>query len=205
MLDKIEKRVLNIETDDVQFRAIEEEGKRYLTGYAAIFNSRSKLILEHGEIFYEELRQGAFSSVLQNENLDVYLTLNHSRDKVIARTVKSKTLQLFEDEQGLRFKAEIPMDVSYAADLYALVNREILFNMSFAFAVDSDGFRWEKTEEGIPLRVINNVRRLIDVSVVTLPAYAETTVEARDLPVFEQGEPIPDTTMQERMKMKIKI
>jgi len=203
MSEKIEKRVLNIESENIKFRAIEEDGKRFLFGYAAVFNSRSKLILEFGEIFYEELRQGAFSEVLNNPKLDVYLTLNHSRDKIMGRTVNG-TLTLSEDETGLLMRAEIP-NTTYANDVYTLVQRGDLFNMSFAFTVDSDGYRWEKTDEGIPLRVVENVRKLIDVSVVTMPAYEETSVQARDLPTFEEPEVTKDDNIQERMKMKIKI
>ncbi|HOQ81032.1 MAG TPA: HK97 family phage prohead protease [Candidatus Cloacimonadota bacterium] len=200
-MEKIEKRILL--DGDIQMRAVEEEGgKRYLEGYAAIFNSRSKLILEKGEIFYEELRQGSFTQVLSNPKLDVYYTLNHERGRVMGRTTNG-TLQLKEDETGLSFRVELPNNVSYANDVYELVKRGDLFNMSFAFAVDSEGFKWERTDEGIPLRVINNVRRLVDVSVVTLPAYEETTVQARDLPIFEE-KPKQDN-IQERMKMKLKI
>lgn len=203
MSEKIEKRVLNIESENIKFRAIEEDGKRFLTGYAAVFNSRSKLILEQGEIFYEELRQGAFSDVLNNPKLDVYLTLNHSRDKIMGRTVNG-TLTLSEDETGLLMRAEIP-NTTYANDVYTLVQRGDLFNMSFAFQVSPEGFKWDRTEEGVPLRIVENVRRLIDVSVVTIPAYEETSVEARDLPTFEEPEKKPDLSEQERMKMKIKI
>jgi len=183
MTDKIEKRVLAL-SDDVRYRAVEEDGKRFIEGYAAVFNSRSKLLMENREMFYEELSPGAFRNVLDSKGLDVYLTFNHSRDLVMARTTNG-SLTLKEDDKGLFFRAQIP-NVSYANDTWELVKNETFFENSFAFVVDSDGFRWDTTEDDVPLRIVQNVKRLYDVSVVTNGAYSETSVEARDLPNYEE-------------------
>ena len=213
-MDNLEKRVLTL-NNDIQFRAVEEEdGRKFIEGYAAVFNSRSKLIMEMGELFYEEIERGAFADVLQEDGLDVYLTFNHSRDYVIARTVND-SLKLSEDDTGLWFRAEIP-NVSYANDTYELVKNGTFFENSFAFAVDSDGFRWSETEDNIPLRIVNKIRRLVDVSVVTKGAYADTTVAARELQEYRDSadetasqtgneEDVPNMDEQERMKMKIKF
>jgi len=212
-MDNLEKRVLTL-NNDIQFRAVEEDGKKFIEGYAAVFNSRSKLIMEMGELFYEEIERGAFADVLEEDGLDVYLTFNHSRDYIISRTVNG-TLQLSEDDTGLWFRAEIP-NVSYANDTYELVKNGTFFENSFAFAVDSDGFRWSETEDNIPLRIVNKIRRLVDVSVVTKGAYADTTVAARELQEYRDSadetasqtgneEDVPNMDEQERMKMKIKF
>jgi uncharacterized protein len=200
MKESIEKRLLV--QDEVQFRAVSEGDKRYLEGYAAVYNSRSKLILERGEVFYEELRSGAFDKVLQDETLDVYLTLNHQRDKIMARTVNG-SLELSSDEIGLKFRAEIPDRVSYANDVYELVKRGDLYQNSFAFVTLEENTEWSMTEEDIPLRGIKVIDRLVDISVVTIPAYNQTSVQARDLPESTQ-EPV-DITERERMKLKIKL
>ena len=213
--ENIEKRFLNIE-----FRATEDEnGDKFIEGIAAPYESRSKLIMEMGEIFYETISIGAFRDVLEAKP-DVYLTFNHSRDMAIARTVNG-SLSLTEDDEGLKFRAKVP-NVSYANDVYELVKNGTYFENSFAFAVDNEGFRWEETDEGVPLRIITNIRKLVDVSIVLNGAYADTEVAARELkehrdskeaetqPVVEtEDEPVvePETkkSEQERMKMKIKI
>jgi len=223
MNENIEKRIL-VSSEDIRFRAIEKDGKRFIEGYAAVFNKRSKLIMEFGELFYEELEKGSFDDVLR-QNPDVYFSPNHSRDQLIARTTND-TLTLKADKTGLFMRAEVP-DVSYANDLYTLIANETLFEMSFAFSVDPEGFRWSETDEGVPLRIITKVRNLVDVSVVTKGAYADTTVAARELKEHrdssaettveteneepetvveeEVEEPKNDTSEQDRMKMKIRI
>jgi len=166
-----------VASNGTEFRALEEDGKRYLIGYASVFNQKSKLIFEQGRLFYEIISPEAFRDVLADENLDVKLTFNHSRDKVIART-RSNTLQLSTDEKGLLFKAELP-NVSYANDVYELVRLQTLFENSFAFVIDKGGDEWSRDTEGNNIRLIKRVSKLIDVSVVTDGAYANTDVAAR--------------------------
>ena len=200
MSDKIEKRVLAL-TNDIRYRAVEEDGKRFIEGYAAVFSSRSKLIMEMGELFYEEVERGAFADILVDPELDVILNFNHSRDLVMARTTNG-TLTLSEDDAGLFFRAEIP-DVTYANDTYELVKNGTFFENSFGFLVDSDGFRWATTDEDVPLRIISKVRKLIDVSIVTYGAYPETSVEARDLPNFkDEVEEEEDNTFETMHKLR---
>jgi HK97 family phage prohead protease len=173
------------------FRAVEEDGKKFLEGYGSVFNQRSKLIYEHGKFFFEIIDPKAFDEVLRDESLDVYLTLNHSRDKVIARTI-SGTLTLTTDEKGLLFRAEMP-NVSYANDTYELVSRGDLFENSFAFVVNRNDEEWTKDKDGNNIRFIKKVSKLIDVSVVTNGAYANTTVSARQIQLDNRGQTITIT------------
>ena len=174
---KFEKRY----NQDENFRAVEEDGKRYLEGYAAKFNVRSKLIFEGGRLFTETLERGAFDNVLDN---DVILTFNHSKDKVMARTT-SGTLELNTDDVGLKFRAELPNNVSHATDTYELVKRGDLNANSFAFFVTKEGQTWSKDTDGNPVRSINEIKKLSDVSVVTNAAYPETEIAARSLAEVE--------------------
>lgn len=48
--------------------------------------------------------------------------------------------------------------------------------MSFGFMVARDGETWHEGTRGIPMRVIRDVARMMDVSVVTYPAYEDTSV-----------------------------
>jgi hypothetical protein len=165
-------------TEEIYFRAIEENGKKYLIGYASVFNVRSKLLFENNRSFYEVIDPKAFDEVLNDPKIDTLLTFNHSRDKVIARTL-SGTLELSTDERGLLFRAELP-DVSYANDVYELVLRGDLFENSFGFFVKNEDINWTKDEKGNNIRLIKKVSRLLDVSVVTEGAYATTDVFARN-------------------------
>lgn len=181
------KKILrNLESEQVSFRAFEENGERYLEGYASVFEQRSKPIFENNRLFYEVIGRSAFDEALQREDLNVVLTFNHQRDKVIART-KSGTLQLSTDEIGLRFRARVP-NTTLGNDIYELVSRGDLFENSFAFIVRKGDDEWTTDEQGNNIRTINRITKLYDVSVVVDGAYANTSVFARDEDETEEQE-----------------
>lgn len=198
--NNIETRIIK-PSEEITFRAIEEDGKKFLIGYASVFNQRSKLIFENGKLFYEVIDRSAFDDVLSSGDLDVYLVTNHNRDKVSARTVNG-TLELSTDERGLLFKAEISDKISYSNDLYELVRSGLFFENSFAFAVDREGQEWSQDDEGNNIRIIKKVSRLYDVSVVTTGAYANTDIAARH---YEETLEEPDNTEQKRLENEIEI
>jgi len=206
---KFERRYFN--SSEYAFRASEEEGKNFIEGYASRFNVRSKLILERGDLFYEEIKPGAFADVLDRDGLDVIFTFNHSKDLVLARTV-SGTLSLSQDDKGLFFRAEIDMNDSDAKNLWYRIKRGDIFENSFAFRVDETDYRWDSLEgEDIPLRTISKIADLRDVSAVTFAAYPETSVDARELAEINKEEKdealnnIEKERAQVALKTRIKI
>jgi HK97 family phage prohead protease len=122
--------------------------------------------------FKEVIAPGAFRKTL-SETPDVRLLVNHE-GLPLART-KNGTLTLSEDEIGLRFDAEIA-DTQEGRDIYTLVERGDVDQMSFAFRVIRQKWNNDRTE-----RMLTEVSLADgDVSVVTYPAYTATTVEARE-------------------------
>lgn len=200
----MKKIVRNVVPEPTSFRALEENGERYLEGYASIFNQRSKPIFENNRLFYEVISRSAFDEVLQREDLNVVLTFNHERDKFLART-KSGTLELSTDEIGLRFRARVP-NTTLGNDVYELVSRGDIFECSFAFIVRKGDDDWTKDEEGNNIRTINRITKLYDVSVVVDGAYANTDVYARDNEeeVEENLEPQPGDDKEEFISKCIK-
>lgn len=199
------KKSIRNYSGDISFRAFEENDKRYLEGYAVVFNKRSKLISENNRLFYEIIKPEAFNDVLKSEDLNVVLTFNHERDRVIART-KSGTLKLSLDEYGLRFIAEVP-NTTLGNDIYELVKRGDLFENSFAFAVKKNDDEWTKDENGNDLRIIKKVSRLFDVSIVVDAAYSDTYVMARDednINYEEHIEPQPGESKDEFISKCVK-
>lgn len=151
-----------------------EEGGRKLRGYAAVFNLLS------GDLggFREQIAPGAFKETLR-EGADVRALFNHDPSMVLGRNTAG-TLTLAEDERGLLMEVTLP-ETSYAGDVYELVRRGDVDQMSFAFTVRSEGQRWEGGGgDAPPVRTLTGVD-LYDVSVVTYPAYEATTVAARTL------------------------
>jgi HK97 family phage prohead protease len=133
-----------------------------ITGYAAVFNS----IIDLGW-YSEVIRPGAFARAIR-EHHDVRALVNHDASLLLART-KSHTLELAEDEIGL-FVRILPPDTQLARDTTELVRRADLDGMSFAFMTRRDNWRFEAGQE---LREILDVD-LVDVSLVTFPAYEAT-------------------------------
>ena len=162
-MKKIERRTYTVQ--DVETRQT-EDGKMRLAGYAAKFDSASVPLP-----FIEKIAPGAFRKTL-SETPDVRLLINHE-GLPLART-KNGTLKLEEDAIGLRFDAELP-DTQEARDLWTLVQRGDVDQMSFAFRVIRQKWSPDRTE-----RTLTEVSLADgDVSVVTYPAYAATSVEAR--------------------------
>jgi HK97 family phage prohead protease len=163
-MKKIERRTYTVR--NVVTRT-EDDGKMRLSGYAAVFNNASVPLP-----FIEYIAPGAFRKTL-SETPDVRLLINHE-GLPLART-KNGTLTLTEDEVGLRFDAELP-DTNEARDLYTLIERGDVDQMSFAFRVIRQKFNKDRSE-----RTLTEVSLADgDVSVVTYPAYPTTTVEARE-------------------------
>jgi HK97 family phage prohead protease len=162
-MKKIERRTYVVQ--DVEARQT-EDGVMRLSGYAAVFNDASVPLP-----FKERIAPGAFRKTL-TEMPDVRLLINHE-GLPLART-KNGTLNLIEDDRGLRFNAELA-DTQEARDIYTLVERGDVDQMSFAFRVIRQNWNKDKSE-----RTLTEVSLADgDVSVVTYPAYPTTTVEAR--------------------------
>jgi len=164
MSKKIERRTFTVK--DVEARQA-EDGTMRLRGYAAVFNDASVPLP-----FKETIAPGAFRKTL-SETPDVRLLINHE-GLPLART-KNGTLTLTEDERGLFMDAEIA-DTNEGRDLYKLVERGDVDQMSFAFRVIR-----QKWNDDRSVRTLTEVSLADgDVSVVTYPAYPTTSVEARE-------------------------
>ncbi len=144
---------------------------RTLTGYAAIFGAESQ---DLGG-FVETVRAGAFARSLRS-NPDVKALINHEPSLLLGRT--PGTLKLEEDTRGLKFRVALP-DTSYARDIYFSIRRGDATQCSFAFTVREQRWGTKTMPDGreIATRELLDAE-LLDVSIVTFPAYTATTVSA---------------------------
>jgi HK97 family phage prohead protease len=166
----------NIASEKMSIRNDTDTGKRYLEGYAIVFNQRSKLIREWGETFFEVIEPGAADNVLKDTGLNVVATIDHDRAKMIGRT-KSGTLELVKDAKGLRYIVELPK-TTIGTDIAEQVQRGDYFESSFIFSIAEKGVRYDTSEE-MPVRYVSDFASLHDVSVVVDGAYANTAVALR--------------------------
>lgn len=157
-----------------ELRAEEVDGKPQIRGYAAVFNSLS----EDLGGFREVIRPGAFARGLARA--DVRALINHDRNLILGRNTAG-TLRLLEDSRGLQIGVD-PPDTSYARDLLESIRRGDISGMSFRFYVAEGGDDWRSEPSGV-IRELRDVD-IDDVSVVTYPAYPDTTVAVRCLDEF---------------------
>lgn len=138
-----------------------------LRGHAAIFSTESS---DLGG-FRELLAPGCFGEAIRTSL--IHLLWNHDARMPLAST-DSGTLEVVEDELGLRVWARIPTELSYAQDLRTLFQNGIAKGMSFAFTLPADGTgeEWTRTADNTPLRTITRVAELYDVAAVTRGAYS---------------------------------
>ena len=155
-----------------------------IRGYAAKFNtlSESMPIVRDGKqvgTFREQLLSGCFSSALSSS--DVRALVNHDANLILGRNT-SGTLRMKEDEIGLSFEVD-PPETSYARDIQISMNRSDVTQCSFGFSITDGGDSYAKDpniKDGW-VRSINQVFRLFDVSVVTYPAYVDTSCAVRSV------------------------
>lgn len=172
----IERRVFNSEFE-VEKQNDGEGEVLVLRGYGVVFNSESK---DLGG-FVEQIEPGAFDDVLSD---DVRALFNHDPNLVLGRS-GAGTLRINQDLKGLRYEVDLP-DTQLARDLYTSIKRGDISQSSFAFIVEKDYFS-EDLENNKFIRHITKVRRLIDVSPVTYPAYEEASVSARSFENWKES------------------
>lgn len=151
------------------FKTRDADGKLYIEGYFAVFDSPYPLWDGAEEV----VKPGAFEGVLTQ---DVRALVNHDTTLVMGRTTAG-TLLLKQDENGLWGQIEVNRDDTDAMNLYARVQRGDVSQCSFGFDIERETFvdlgdgrcRWE----------IEKVNPLYEVSVCTFPAYEATSVSAR--------------------------
>lgn len=161
-----------------------------LVGYAATFESRIDY-----DWFEEEIAPGAFSKSLADGD-DVRALYNHDSAQVIGRRAAG-TLRLEEDAVGLRIEIDLP-DTTAARDLQANIAAGNIDGMSFGFRAREE--QWSVREGQSDLRRLLDVE-LIEVSAVTFPAYADTSIAKRShdaaQPESPAGQPASEESQNE--------
>lgn len=151
------------------FKTREEDGKKYISGYFAVFDSNYEI----WKGATESISSTAFDGQLDG---DVRCLINHDTRLVLGRT-KAKTLTFRVDGKGLWGDVEINPNDQDAVNLYERVMRGDVDQCSFGFDI-LDEERSINENTGDVHWTIKAVK-LYEVSVVTFPAYEDTEVSAR--------------------------
>lgn len=180
-----------IRSYDFEMRAEEADGKKKLVGYAAIFDSLSEPLGGFREI----IRQGAFSRTVDNAEAEVMALNHHDWSQVLARR-SNGTLTLATDDKGLRVEIELN-STTRANDLYEDVKTGNIRSMSFGFFVHKDAWSAieEEGERDYWIRELLDVE-LEEVSPITMPAYADTSIAVRELRALQISANPPATSVE---------
>lgn len=152
----------------------EEGEEKVVTGYASTFNKPYTLYENDEIIIREQVDADAFRTTDMN---DVIMQYDHE-GRVFARK-SNGTLEVLPDDKGLLINANLG-GTELGRQLYEEIRGGYTNKMSFGFTVEDDD-RLETKEGGktVILRTIKAVRKLYDVSAVSLPANDATSISVR--------------------------
>jgi HK97 family phage prohead protease len=167
-MENLEKRSLSA---DFEVRS-EKDGNIVVEGYAARFEDETVI----GGRFAERIARGAFDKADMSNTVALF---NHDWNMPLARV--GRGLELDVDDKGLKYRFELG-NQSYAKDLAENIRMGNVSTSSFGFTISDDS--WERREDGVNLRVINEVETLFDVSPTTQGAYPTTEVGLRSMEAF---------------------
>lgn len=163
-----------------EFRAVDfddDQKQRIVEGYASTFDEPYTLFSGPDWVYEEVVDRGAFDNT---DMSDVIFQYDHA-GRVFARN-RNNTLEIGVDDRGLLIKADLG-GTEIGRELYEEIRGGYTDKMSFGFTVD--GETEERIErEGDPLlirRHITSVKKLYDVSAVSIPANNATEISVRNL------------------------
>jgi len=160
-----EYRAVQIDSSELR-SANSEDSIGQIAGYAIVWDTPSTNLP-----FTEIVRKGALEGVDLSETIALY---DHEFANILGRA-DSGTLVLNVDEHGLHFVLDIP-DTTLGHDVYTNIKNGNLRGLSFRFTIADGGERWEKVN-GQPTRIISKIDTMREISLVSVPAYDDTSVE----------------------------
>ena len=163
---------------EIRAKEVDDQTKEEckVDGYASTFNEPYELWTFDGYTVREQIDPHAFDEC---DMSDVIMQYDH-QGRVFARN-SNGTLQIKTDEHGLYMEADLS-GTEIGRQLFEEIKGGYTTKMSFGFTVDEDKREIaENVADGTVdvLRTITKIRKLYDVSAVSLPANDGTEISAR--------------------------
>lgn len=198
-----------MKTNDIELRAFDfevraerdEEHGSFLSGTPIVYEEWTDL-----GWYDERIADGALTDT---DLKDVRFLVNHNTDMIpLARSRNNNansTMQM-EVVDGVGMNIRVNLDTENNAEakaLYSAVERGDISGMSFMFTVDGDN--WEDIDSNHPKRTITAIRRVMEVSAVTFPAYEQTSISTRGLAdALENAKASLESVKAEKRAIEIK-
>lgn len=135
-------------------------------GYATTFDDPYLLFTWEGNDYFEEIDKNAIDERTQMD--DVIFQFDH-QGMVYARQ-SNGTLMLSTDEHGLKVTADLSKTTD-ARNMFENIVAGNVCQMSWAFVVDKESF-----DKDTRTRHITHVKKIYDVSAVSIPANGSTEI-----------------------------
>ncbi len=162
----------------------------YVEGYATTFDKPYLLYeFEDGTKFYERIDAHALDGA---DMSDVIMQYDHE-GRVFARE-SNNTLILIPDHKGLLIAADLSK-TDLARGLYQDIEAGMITKMSWAFTVSEESY-----DRATHTRTILKIKKVYDVSAVSIPANGDTEIAARNFASRSY-----EAEKQERLKRRIAI
>lgn len=160
----------------------DEKHGNYLSGRPIVYESKTDL-----GYFDEIIRAGALD---KSDLKDVRFLVNHNTQMIpLARSRnnnENSTMQMTVDKDGMGIRVNLDTENNAEARaLYSAVQRGDIDGMSFMFTIDAE--EWADLKSDHPTRTIVRIGQVLEVSAVTFPAYAETSISARSKAALENA------------------
>lgn len=182
-----EYRSMPLMTPDTEFIA---------EGYATTFNDPYLLFRDEDVEYFEEVAPGAIDE--NTDMSDVIFQYDHM-GMVFAR-MSNDTLSINADDYGLKVIADLSKTTD-SRNMFENITSGMVKDMSWAFTVDGQKYDREKH-----LRTITHIRKIYDVSAVSIPANPNTEImAARSFIDGEIKKEIMEYEQREAKKAKIRL
>ena len=201
-----------IKTDEREYRRIdvasletraEDDGAMIVEGYACTFN-QPYLLASYPDF---ELREQIDPNAFDEADMDDVIMQYDHEGRVFARK-RNGTLSLESDEHGLKIRARLD-GTTIGRQLYEEIKGGYTDRMSFGFTVEAERREREEEEDETHrikvLRTITKIRKLYDVSAVSLPANDATEISARSLGDGVKAQVTEERRVREERQRKIQI
>lgn len=172
-----EYRNMVLEIVSEENRDENNEERKLVAGYASTFNEPYMLYEDEDVVFSETVDANAFNEA---DMSDVIMQYNHE-GRVFAR-ISNNTLSVRPDEKGLFIEADLG-GTELGRELYDEIRGGYTDKMSFGFTVSRDRYDEETGTDGRQyiVRTIEGIRKVYDVSAVSIPANDGTSISIRNL------------------------
>ena len=159
----------------MEVRSVDDDKDMIVEGYATTFDEPYHLYDTYnskGQVV--EVKEQVDRNAFKNTDMDDVIMQYDHEGRVFAR-LSNKTLELKTDNHGLFVRAFLG-GTQIGRNLYEEIKGGYTNKMSFGFTVDDDELLEDKNGY---LRTIKSIKKLYDVSAVSIPANDFTEISAR--------------------------